>query len=80
MKKLNKIIALLMSTALVFVSFMSYVPKAQAKTLSDLRGEYSDIEDKVAESEQKVKELESQQADQSKIVSALNVQLQKLNQ
>ena len=80
MKKLNKIIALLMSTALVFVSFMSYAPKAQAKTLSDLRGEYSDIEDKVAESEQKVKELESQQADQSKIVSALNVQLQKLNQ
>lgn len=40
MKKLNKIIALLMSSALVFVSFMSYVPKAQAKTLSDLRGEY----------------------------------------
>ncbi len=69
-----------MSTAFIFVSFMSYAPKAQAKTLSDLRDEYSDIEDKVSESEQKVKELESQQADQSKIVSALNIQLQKLNQ
>ncbi len=80
MKKLNKIISLLMSTAFIFVSFMSYAPKAQAKTLSDLRDEYSDIEDKVSESEQKVKELESQQADQSKIVSALNIQLQKLNQ
>lgn len=80
MKKPNKIIALLMSMALVFVSFMSYAPKAQAKTLSDLRDEYSDIEDKVSESEQKVKELESQQADQAKIVSALNIQLQKLNQ
>ena len=80
MKKLNKIISLLMSAALIFVSFMSYAPKAQAKTLSDLRDEYSDIEDKVSESEQKVKELESQQADQAKIVSALNVQLQKLNQ
>ena len=80
MKKLNKIISLLMSVALVFVSFMSYAPKAQAKTLGDLRDEYSDIKDKVSDSEQKVKELESQQADQSKIVSALNVQLQKLNQ
>lgn len=80
MKKLNKFISLLMSMALVFASFMSYAPKAQAKTLSDLRDEYSDIEDKVSESEQKVKELESQQADQSKIVSALNIQLQKLNQ
>lgn len=80
MKKLNKIISLLMSVALVFVSFMSYAPKAQAKTLGDLREEYSDIKDKVSDSEQKVKELESQQADQSKIVSALNVQLQKLNQ
>ena len=69
-----------MITAFIFVSFMSYAPKAQAKTLSDLRDEYSDIEDKVSESEQKVKELESQQADQSKIVSALNIQLQKLNQ
>ena len=69
-----------MSVALVFVSFMSYAPKAQAKTLGDLRDEYSDIKDKVSDSEQKVKELESQQADQSKIVSALNVQLQKLNQ
>lgn len=80
MKKLNKTIALLMSVALVFVSFMAYAPKAQAKTLSDLRDEYSDIEDKISESEQRVKELESQQADQSKIVSALNLQLQKLNQ
>lgn len=80
MKKLNKIISLLMSVALIFVSFMSYAPKAQAKTLGDLRDEYSDIKDKVSDSEQKVKELESQQADQSKIVSALNVQLQKLNQ
>ncbi len=80
MKKLNKLISLLMITAFIFVSFMSYAPKAQAKTLSDLRDEYSDIEDKVSESEQKVKELESQQADQSKIVSALNIQLQKLNQ
>ncbi len=80
MKKLNKFISLLMITAFIFVSFMSYAPKAQAKTLSDLRDEYSDIEDKVSESEQKVKELESQQADQSKIVSALNIQLQKLNQ
>lgn len=80
MKKLNKIISLLVSVALVFVSFMSYAPKAQAKTLGDLRDEYSDIKDKVSDSEQKVKELESQQADQSKIVSALNVQLQKLNQ
>lgn len=80
MKKLNKTIALLMSMALVFVSFMAYAPKAQAKTLSDLRDEYSDIEDKISESEQRVKELESQQADQSKIVSALNLQLQKLNQ
>ena len=80
MKKLNKIISLLMSVAFVFVSFMSYAPKAQAKTLGDLRDEYSDIKDKVSDSEQKVKELESQQADQSKIVSALNVQLQKLNQ
>lgn len=69
-----------MSMALVFVSFMAYAPKAQAKTLSDLRDEYSDIEDKISESEQRVKELESQQADQSKIVSALNLQLQKLNQ
>lgn len=69
-----------MSVALVFVSFMAYAPKAQAKTLSDLRDEYSDIEDKISESEQRVKELESQQADQSKIVSALNLQLQKLNQ
>ncbi len=80
MKKLNKFISLLMSMAFIFVLFMSYAPKAQAKTLSDLRDEYSDIEDKVSESEQKVKELESQQADQSKIVSALNIQLQKLNQ
>lgn len=80
MKKLNKIIALAMSVALVFASFMFYAPKAQAKTLSSLRDEYSDIEDKVAESEEKVKELESQKADQTKIVSALNVQLQKLNQ
>lgn len=69
-----------MSMALVFVSFMAYAPKARAKTLSDLRDEYSDIEDKVSESEQRVKELENQQADQSKIVSALNLQLQKLNQ
>ena len=69
-----------MSMALVFVSFMAYAPKVQAKTLSDLRDEYSDIEDKISESEQRVKELESQQADQSKIVSALNLQLQKLNQ
>lgn len=80
MKKLNKIISVFLSVALVFVSFMTYAPKAQAKTLDDLRDEYSDIEDKVSESEQRVKELESQQADQSKIVSALNLQLQKLNQ
>lgn len=80
MKKLNKIISVFLSVALIFVSFMTYAPKAQAKTLDDLRDEYSDIEDKVSESEQRVKELESQQADQSKIVSALNLQLQKLNQ
>lgn len=80
MKKLNKIISLLMCSAFVFVSCALYAPKAEAKTLSSLRDEYSDIEDKVAESEQRVKELESQKADQTKIVSALNIQLQKLNQ
>lgn len=80
MKKLNKIISLLMCSAFVFVSCVMYAPKAEAKTLSSLRDEYSDIEDKVAESEQRVKELESQKADQTKIVSALNLQLQKLNE
>ena len=69
-----------MCSAFVFVSCALYAPKAEAKTLSSLRDEYSDIEDKVAESEQRVKELESQKADQTKIVSALNIQLQKLNQ
>lgn len=69
-----------MCSAFVFVSCVMYAPKAEAKTLSSLRDEYSDIEDKVAESEQRVKELESQKADQTKIVSALNLQLQKLNE
>ena len=53
MKKLNKIISLLMCSAFVFVSCALYAPEAEAKTLSSLRDEYSDIEDKVAESEQR---------------------------
>lgn len=80
MKKLNKIISLVLSAAFVFASFMWSVPKAEAKTLSSLRDEYAEIEDKVAESEEKIKELESQQADQTEIISALNIQLSKLNQ
>lgn len=80
MKKLNKAIALFLSVALVFVSFVSYAPKAEAKTLSSLKDEYSEIEDKVAESERKIRELESQKASQAEIVSALNIQLSKLSQ
>lgn len=80
MKKRNKALALLLSLTFVFASVVSYMPHAKAKTLSELRGEYSDIEDKVAESEEKVKELENQKADQTEIVSALNIQLQKLNE
>lgn len=80
MKRLNKALAFMLSLAFVFASFVPYIPRAKAKTLSELRGEYSDIEDKVAESEEKVKELESQKADQTEIVSALNIQLQKLNE
>ncbi len=80
MKKMNKAVALFLSAALVFVSFVSYAPKAEAKTLSSLKDEYSEIEDKVAESERKIRELESQKASQTEIVSALNVQLSKLSQ
>ncbi len=80
MRRMNKLLSLLLSTALVFGSFALYTPPVKAKTLADLRGEYSDIQDKVSESEEKVKELESQKADQTKIVSALNIQLQKLNE
>lgn len=80
MRRMNKLLSFLLSAVLVFGSFALYTPSAKAKTLSDLRGEYSDIKDKVAESEEKVKELEAQKADQTKIVTALNLQLQKLNE
>lgn len=80
MRRMNKLLSILLSAALVFGSFALYTPPVKAKTLADLRGEYSDIQDKVSESEEKVKELESQKADQTKIVSALNIQLQKLNE
>lgn len=80
MKKMNKLLCVLLSASLAFGCFALYTPPVKAKTLSDLRGEYSDIKDKVAESEEKVKELEEQKADQTKIVTALNLQLQKLNE
>lgn len=80
MKRMNKLLSVLLSASLIFACFAMYTPPVKAKTLADLRGEYSDIQDKVSESEEKVKELENQKADQTKIVSALNIQLQKLNE
>lgn len=83
MKKMNKIgtkiISFAVCVAMVFAAVGSYSPKAEAKTLSSLKNEQSGIQDKIDASEEKVKELESQQATQEDIISTLNEQLSDLN-
>lgn len=75
----TKIISFFLCFTIAFVSFAYLAPEAQAKSLSSLKDEQAAINDKIKDSEAKIKELEKQQARQEEIINELNSQISQLN-
>lgn len=75
----KKTLSVLLSLSLAFAAFGVYTPRAEAKSLSSLKDEYAQMEEKVKDSENKIAALEKQQARQEEIISELNNQISHLN-
>lgn len=83
MKKTNKLaeklISAILCLSIVAGSTCLLAPCTHAQTIEGLKSEQSEIKEKIKENENEIKELEAQKADQSKIVNALNAQIDELN-
>lgn len=79
-KIVRKIISLSLCLSVVAVSAGICAPSTCAQSLSGLQNEQAEIKDKIKDSEAKIDKLEKEQAEQSKIVEALNAQIDTLNE
>lgn len=79
-KIVRKIIALSLCLSVVAVSAGICAPSTYAQSLSGLQNEQAEIKDKIKDSEAEIAKLEEQRAEQSKIVNALNAQIDTLNE
>lgn len=75
----KKIISFVLCFSFVFACMTGLAPTTHAKTLDSLKAEQNELKDKIAESEEKIKELMNQQARQEEIINELNIQIGQLN-
>lgn len=78
-KLLKGLLSLFVCVSLVLTAFGAFAPKTSAKSLSGLKEEQAEIEEKIKESEDAVAELEEKKAEQTEIIDALNKQIDSLN-
>lgn len=79
MNKPSKLLALVLSLSIAFVSTAAYTPKASAESLSSLKSQQSEIKSKISASEEKLKKLKTEKNAQEKVVSELNAELSNLS-
>lgn len=79
MNTMKRMLSLLMTITVIFVSVAFFAPKTQAKTISSLKEEQSQIQAKIDESEKKLSALNNQIDAQEQVISELNKQLSNLS-
>lgn len=75
----KKILSFVLCFTFVFACMTGFAPTTHAKTLDSLKAEQEQLKDKIAESEEKIKDLITQQARQEEIINELNIQIGQLN-
>ena len=79
MKRMNKIISVVLSVALILVSMGAFSAQTGAESISSLKEKQSEIQDKIDANEEELKKLEKEKNSKEKIVSELNKQLSNLS-
>ncbi|MCQ2484892.1 MAG: peptidoglycan DD-metalloendopeptidase family protein [Clostridia bacterium] len=79
MNTMKRMLSLLMTFSVIFVSVAFFAPRTQAKTISSLKEEQSQIQAKIDESEKKLTSLNNQINSQEQVISELNKQLSNLS-